>query len=250
MGSVDWTFLDNSLDPASVPRGVVTSPSPPPGGGSFIYGMNSIVDTDGAVGLTLDAATNPDFAPIQAGGGAPASVGGGSIRGAIARGISSLKVGFSPFFYMGLQAAGTPAVTDQAYIIGLEDSDPYRIVVIKGQIINGAVAATTENSLLRSTATYSIDSDPDENWHHIRMDMIVEGTGDVRLQCFESDLSAHDVTAPIWTPIPGCEEFVDDALGVNSGSLPFTEGYPGFAFASTQMGRRGYFDQIEIARQV
>lgn len=238
MGSAEWTFLDNSLDAASVARGVVTSPSPPNGGGSFIYGFDSKVDTDGAVGLTLDATANPNHAPATE---------GASVRGAILRGVSSLKTGFSPFMFGCLQAAATPAVSDQAYLIGLEDSDPYRIVVVKGPIINGIPAATTENSLLRSTSTYTITAD---QWHHIRMDMIVQGTGDVIIQCFESDLSTNPVTAPVWSPITGCESFTDDALGVNSGSLPFTDGYMGFGFASTQQGRRAYFDQLEMIRQM
>lgn len=241
MGSADWTFLDNSLDAASVARDVTASPAGPPGGGAFIYGFNSFVETEGAVALTLDAAQNPNHSPAAK---------GASVRGAIKRGLSSLKTGFSPFFYASLQGSAPPSVTDEAYIIGLEDSDPYRIVVRKGSLIGGVPAATALNSLLRSTATYTIPSDEDEGWHHVRMDVIVEGTGDVIIQCFENDLDSNDVDNPVWAPIPGCEQFIDDALGVNSGSLPFDAGYMGYGFASKAVGRRGYFDYLEMLRQV
>lgn len=238
MGSTDWVFLNNGLDAASVARGVTSDPDPGPpnGGGAFIYGFDSKVETEGAVGLTLEAVANPNHAPC---------VKGASIRAAVQRGVSSLKTGFSPFVYACLQAAAPPAVTDRAYILGLEDSDPYRIVVVKGQIIHGVPAATTENSLLRSTATYVLGQ-----WHHLRLDCIVEGTGDVLIRCYENDLSTNPVTAPEWSPIPGCELFTDDALGVNSGTLPFTDGYLGFGFASKQQGRRGYFDQLKTLRQL
>lgn len=238
MGSADWTVLANSLDSSSVTKGATSSPSPPTGGGSFIYGFDSKVDTDGAVGLYVNSTGNPNHAPAAK---------GMSVRGAVMRGVSSLKTGFSPFMFACLQASASPAVSDQAYMIGLEDADPYRIVVVKGQIINGVPAATALNSLLRSTATYTVTAD---QWHHLRMDCIVQGTGDVIIQCFESDVDSLGVTAPVWTAIPGMEEFTDDALGVASGSLPFTDGYCGYGMASEEQGRRSYFDHMEFLRQL
>lgn len=239
MAAGDWIILDDGLDSASVARGVTTSPSPPNGGGSFIYGFNSKVDTDGAVGWRLDPTENPNHAPAAE---------GASVRGALMRGVSSSKTGFSPVLFAGMQGSSPPSVLDQAYIIGLEDADPYRIVVVKGQVINGIPAATTENSLLRSTSTYTIPSGG--RWHHLRMDVIVQGTGDVLIQCFESDLTVNPVTSPVWSPIAGCEEFTDDVLGVGSGSAPFTDGWMGFAFSTSQQARRGYFDQLEMIRQI
>lgn len=241
MGSAEWTFLNNGLDAASVARGVTSDPTPGPpnGGGTFYYGFNSLVDVAGAVGLVLNFAGNPNHAPAAK---------GASVRGALQRGVSALKTGFSPFLFAGLQAGGVPAVTDQAYIIGLENSDPYRIVVVKGQITNGVPAADATNSLMRGTSTYTIPSGG--RWHHIRMDVIVQLAGDVVIQCFENDLTTNPVIAPIWSPIAGCESFTDDVLGVNSGSAPFTDGYMGYGFASSQQGRRGYFDQLEMLRQL
>jgi hypothetical protein len=181
-------------------------------------------------------ANNPNHSPCAK---------GASVRGAIQRGFASLKTGFSPFLFA---LAGGTDIVDNAYIIGLEDSDPYRIVVVKGQIINGVPAADATNSLLRSTSTYTIPSGG--QWHHIRMDVIVQLSGDVLIQCFESDLTANPVTAPAWVPIPGCESFTDDALGVNSGSAPYTSGYIGYGHATEEQGRRGYFDQLEMIRQL
>lgn len=238
MGMSDWSFLSGVLGTGDVTRDPVSDPPAPPGGGSFVYGFDSKVDTIGAVALKVDAGNNPDHAP---------SAKGASVRGAIMRGVSSEKTNFSPFLFAGLQG-GPPSVNDQGYLMGLEDGDPYRIVVVKGKIIDGIPAATTENSLLRSTATYSIPTGG--RWHHIRMDMIVQGTGEVYIQCYENDLDENDVDAPEWAAIPGCEQFIDDALGVNSGSLPFTAGYMGYGFASKAISRRAYFDYLQMLRQV
>jgi hypothetical protein len=44
--------------------------------------------------------------------------------------------------------------------------------------------------------------------------------------------------------------FVDDQLGINAGSQPLTSGRGGFGFAVRDVTRRGFFDELELSRQV
>lgn len=235
MAEADWTILDDSLSAGSVTRGVTAGFSPPNGGGSFVYGFNSLDTSIGAVGLFVNLV---DFAPMSK---------GGRVTGCVKRAPSGGPLGFSAFFFLGLQ--GT-SVNDSGYLLGLSDADPSRIVLRKGAISAGLpdLAPAPGNGILRrSTSTVDID---DDRWVHLRLDMIYNDVGDVRLQVYQNDLAAQPLgTAPNWQPVPGMEEFVDDGLGVNSGSAPFTSGYGGFAFRSANVTRRAQFDHIEVRRQ-
>lgn len=235
MASADWSFLNDGLDATNVDRGVTTGVARPNGGGSFVYGFNSLTPSVGAVGLFTNLVS---FAPMAK---------GARIHGCVKRLPSGGPIGFAPFFFLGLQG---PSVNDQGYLLGLADGDPYHLVLKKGAPIAGlddlAPDPGSNGVLLRSTATF----DPD-TWHHLRLDMIVNLNGDVLLQCFSNDLAAHAIgTAPTWVPIPGMEEFIDDALQINSGSAPLTSGRGGFAFKTEDVTRRAAFDQIELFRQL
>jgi hypothetical protein len=239
MAEADWANLGGAaLDTANVDRGVTTGVTRPNGGGSFVYGFNTLTTAAGACGKYCDL-TN--FNPIQP----AASAGGGSIRGAIQRALSAGSTGFSPFLFIGLQSATVEA---QGYLLGLEDEDPHRIVLVKGALNAGIPSdeVGSQGILLKGNASYSPGT-----WLHVRLDMIVNLNGDVLLQCFENDLTANAVTSPSWSPIAGATEFVDDALQINSGSAAFTSGYAGFAFATGgNLSRRAYFDHIELSRQL
>ena len=97
-----------------------------------------------------------------------------------------------------------------------------------------------------------------DTWLHLRFDVVVNLNGDVVLNVFRSDLDVNPVTAPVFAPVPGMDvldpgsgrAFLDDALGINSGSQPFEDGRVGFAMHVEDTARRGAFDQIEIARQL
>lgn len=232
MAESDWTFMTNGLSASNVDRGVTNGIARPNGGGSFVYGFNSLTNTPGAVALY---ANQVNFAPMAK---------GGSIRGAIKRGSSGGPTSFSPFLFIGAQGVD---VNDEAYLLGLSDDDPHRIVLVKGPISTGVPddAPGDGGVLLRSTQTYSNDT-----WLHLRLDMIVNANGDVILQCFASDLDANAVTAPVWTAIPGATEFIDDGLNINSGSAPFTSGRAGMGFTTGDTTRRAFFDHIELHRQL
>jgi hypothetical protein len=233
MAEADWTELGGSLAIGTIDRGVTAGITPPAGGGPFVYGYNSLNITPGAHGMFVNL-TN--FAPTAK---------GARIIGCIRRGLSGGPVGFSPFLFVGL---GGTDVSDQGYLLGLGDGSPSHIILRKGTIAGGVpdVAAPGSGVLRRSTGTVAVDE-----WRHLRLDMIFNGVGDVRLQVFENDLTLHPLgTAPTWTAIPGMAEFVDDSLGINSGSAPFTTGRCGWAFCSSDVTRRAFFKNVEVLRQL
>lgn len=231
MSSADWTTLDDGLDAASVRRGVTVGATPPAGGGNFTFGFHSVVTSAGAVGLYTNQTA---FAPMGA---------GGTIRGAVKRAPSGGPLNFAPMLFLGLQ---DHSVNASGYLFGPDDDDPHRLILRKGSIASGLPVGSlgTLGILAAGTETFIVNT-----WLHLRLDMIVNPNGDVILSGFRNDPLVHDVTAPVWIPVPGCEVFVDDVLGVNSGSAPFTSGYGGFAFQTRDVSRRAYFDHLEIARQ-
>ncbi len=234
MAEFDWTFCSSSLSSSALDRGVTNGIPRPNGGGSFCYGFNSLAVVAGATALFCN---QTNFAPTPANKG-------GSVRGAVKRVLGGGQSGFSPFLFAGLQG---PAVTDSGYLIGLSDSDAYSIIVRKGPLNVGIPdSPITENGVLgRSSETFTPDT-----WLHLRLDMIVNLTGDVIVKAFRNDLTVNTVSAPIWLPIPGLSDFVDDTLGINSGSAPFTSGRFGYGMEVSDAARRAAFDQIEISRQV
>lgn len=233
MAETDWTFLNDCLDAATVDRGVTTGIARAPGGGAFTFGFNSLSTAVGLVGLFTNQL---NFAPMAK---------GGSVRGALQRGLSGGPLGFAPFLFIGLQG---PSANDQGYLLGLGDGDPHHVALRKGTLSAGLadVPPGTQGVLRRGAATFL-----PATWAHLRLDMVVNLNGDVLLQVFQNDLVAHPLgTAPSWEPVPGMEEFIDDALGINSGSQPYTSGRAGFGFFTRDVTRRGLVDHVEVHRQV
>jgi hypothetical protein len=234
MAEANWTFCNDGLSIGAVDRGVTNGIARPNGGGNFVFGFNSLGTSIGAVALFTN---QTNFAPTAANKG-------GSVRGAVKRGVSGGAAGFAPFLFVGLQG---PSVNDSSYILGLSDDDPHRISLRKGSLVSGVPSGSpgTNQILRRSAATFANDT-----WLHLRLDMIVNLTGDVILKCWRSDLDAHLVSSPVWVAETGLEDFVDDALGINSGSAPFTSGRLGFGFYTRDVTRRGFVDNLECLRQL
>jgi len=223
--------MNGGLDAATVDRGVTAGVAAPPGGGDFIYGFNSLAPVEGAVALF---AIVDEFAPMQK---------GGSIRGCLQRGPGGGSTGFSPFLFLGAQG---PSLNDSAYLLGLSDDDPHRIVLRKGAIRLGLPDADGPGVLLKSAASFAQGT-----WLHLGLDVVVNMNGDVVLNVFQNDLERHPLdVAPEWRPVEGMTSFIDDALAINSGSQPFTSGRAGFGFAVRDVTRRCFFDHLELSRQV
>lgn len=236
MASSDWAILPNSIDNTSLRSGVTSGLTPPNGGGSFVYAFNSrVTGFTGSRVLKYTGAVNFDPFPGNT---------GGRITGAIKRVPSGGNTGFAPFLYL-LEQANDAA--GQAYMLGLQDDDPSSIVLRKGSMAEGLPAGlVNENGILRKSAA-SIDID---QWVHLRMDVVIQGTGDALIQVFQNDLDTNPVTAPVWEAIAGMDDFTDDALGIATSSLPFTGGRAGFGMFANDVSRRAAFDQITIARQL
>lgn len=240
MAEADWGISTGSLATSSLKRGVSGGLPVPSGGGSFVYGFNSLINTTGCTVLYVNVS---DFTPAAA---------GGHISAAIQRAPSTGKTGFSPFVAICI---GGTNVTDKAYMLGLGDGDPSHLILRKGSMSDGLpdVAPGTQGVLRRSTATYNA-----ETYHHLKLEAVVNLNGDVILNCYYNNLAANAVTSPVWTAISGMAPFTDDALGINAGNagltgsdiFPYTSGYMGFGMRVSNIGRRALFDHILPVRQV
>lgn len=247
MAESDWTEMNDALPTGSLARGVTAGLVKPSSDDPnlLVYAFNSLAAVTGAVARF---ANQVDFAPASA---------GGSVRGCLKRLPSGGKTGFSPFLFIGAQG---PSVNDSGYLLGLSDGDPSRIVLKKGVISTGvpdlAPDPDSNGILMRSTGTVAVDE-----WRHLRLDMIVNGNGDVLLQVFENDLDANPLgSPPDWQSIPGMEGplsadtspidgFIDDAVQIATASAPFTSGRMGFGFACSDVTRRAAFDHLEVIKQ-
>lgn len=233
MATADWTLLANVLGAPACARGVTAGSSKPNGGGTFTYGFNTLTNDPGAVALYTN---QNNFAPAAL---------GGIMTGALVRALSGGNTKFSAFLFVG--CTGTD-VADSAYMLGLSDGDPCHIELRKGAISGGLPDESpggVSKILRRSTELVAIDT-----WMHLKLEAVTNANGDVVLNVYKSDLGAHAVSAPVWTAIPGMAQFIDDALAVNTGTVPLTAGYMGFGVQVSDVARRAYFDQLTAARQL
>ncbi len=236
MAEADWAAMGDGLDGNTVRRLVTGGLTPPNGGGVFTHGFRSLATTEGAVGYYLNLA---NFNPTAANKG-------GRVTGALARMISSGNVDFSCFFAAGIQGGGPPSVLNNAYLLGLSNDDPSRIVLRKGKISEGIPSGAVGTSgILRK----SDESVAPGTWAHLRLDWVVNGNGDVNLKMFKNNLGANAVTAPVWAAIAGMTDYLDDALGAASGSVPYTSGFFAFCVWSKALNRVMAFDHVVIERQ-
>ena len=230
MAQADWTDVTGSLSTSIVRRGVSAGFTPPNGGGTYVYGSNSV---DATTGVVAKFCNLTNFAPTAS---------GGSIRGAMKRAPSGGSTNFSAFLFGCLQSN---ADTAKAYMVGLSDDEPGYISLVKGRLVDGIPSGPpgTLGILARSAETFINDT-----WVHLRLDVIVNPSGDTVLNVYRSDLLLHPVTSPSWVLVPGMS-FVDDSIGVNTGSPPFAAGRWGWGFSSKDISRRAQVDSIELLRQ-
>jgi hypothetical protein len=197
--------------------------------------MRALATVEGVVGLYCALA---NFNPLAEGG-----VISGALKKATATDLA---------VWMFLSAGGND-VSDEAYLLGLSEESQSHIILRKGAHAIGLPDDPPGSSgvLARSTNTYNVDT-----WVHLKLEQVVNPSGDVVLNVYEDEDT--DVSSPSWVKIPGMSDvpggveetaFIDDAIGANSGSLPFTAGRAGFAARFADIGRTAYFDHFTLARQ-
>jgi len=231
MAEADWGSMADAVAGSSILSGVSAGFIEPAGGGSFVFGFNSLVSTAGVAGRYVDLA---NFNPY---------VKGVSIRGALRRGPSAAVTGSAPMLWAGIQS-NPPSVNDPGYLLLLSDANPHVVVLRKGDP-SGPVSATGTGVLAVGSTSYEPNT-----WLHLRMDVITNPNGDVVINCFQNDLASNNVTSPVWAAIPGISQVIDDALQVLTGSAPLVGGFVGFAFQSNGLNQRGYLDHVQALRQV
>ena len=245
MSSADWQAISDGATQAACPNGVIAAASiggAPPGGEAFVYATNSAVNTPSVVALYT---TITGFSPVTK---------GAAITGAIQRGVSGGATGYSAWLFAQLQGTASGY---QAYMLGLADGGQgAHIVLQRAPLANGmadnAPGTASSGTLQRSTAVYAPGT-----WVHLQLEVVQNTNGDVVVNCYQNDLTgAGTVQSPVWVPIPGILQFIDDGVGANvSNTLaqnptpPLSPGYVGFGSQSSQAARRCYFSHVSITAQ-
>lgn len=233
MPSTDYTEISDAISTASTLRGVVTPAVVPAvnGGGAFAYAIHSITNSPGVVASYFNGS---GFIPTSKGGDLPGALRKGGAGGSL----------FSAYLFVSLNGN---ASTNSAYVLGLSDTEPAHIELRKGTLATGLPdqGPGSNGVLRRSTATFALGT-----WVHLRLECVLEPTGDVVINVYQSDLSLRPVTSPVWVAIPGMAQFTDDFLQVATGSAPLPGGYMGFGSTMAEVNRIASFDQIVPARQL
>jgi len=222
---------------ASIKRGATTGQTVPNGGGHFTFGFNSVSDGAMATGLYYNLTK---FAPLRDDSD---NATGGSVRCVMKRGPSAGSVlGYSVGLFINLTSTSE---SYKGYLLGLSNDDPSSIILAKAAPIAGLDPTNSQTCLKLSSETFLVNT-----WVHLRLDSIVNPNGDVILKCFKNDLSINPCTSPNWQAIPGMDDYVDDALGVESSTDPLAGGYGGWFFQSSLAQSRGFVDMFEMSRQM
>jgi hypothetical protein len=237
MGASNWTAVPGSAVPPNVAVGTSGALGVPNGGGSFVFGFNALVG-GGCAALRL---TQASFAPTAR---------GAIVSAAIRRIAGPDPAGSSVMLFASL---GSDAVSAVGYLLGIGAGG--RLTLRKGRLDEGLpdVPVGASGVLARGTEVVPVDA-----WRHLRLEVVVNVSGDSVINCYQSDLGAHPVTAPTWLPIPGMPPhpagvpgtaFLDDTLGIASGSLPIGPGRVGIGFCFTKPAQGAAVDHFHAAKQ-
>jgi hypothetical protein len=236
MAEVDWSDLTGTaLGSSDVARGVSSAFTKVTGGGTYVYGFRSASSTAGFAGKYCNLA---NFAPITG------SRKGASIRALVKRYASGGN--YAPMF--GIMK-GTDPATAEGYFIGLSAASSYQIVLKKGTPASGLQIA--DSGVLRySTQAYTDVGDAAAVWFHLRLDVLVNPHGEVALQAWKNTVTPIDLSNVIWGAPSGMAQFIDDPMGVLSGSAPHLDGFYVFYGIYTEAaGSVALFDHFEVFRQ-
>jgi hypothetical protein len=248
MGATDWSELSDNALQANVPHGVINAAaiggSPPGSGSSFVYAMNSAINSAAVV---ASYTTVSGFSPVAK---------GASISGAIQRCVSGGPSGWSVWLFAALQGGSS---LFSAYALGLADGGTGAHIVLQRAplsfgMADNAPGTANSGTLARGTATY-----PPGTWVQLMLEVVCNTNGDVVLNCYQNDLTVVDasVQTPTWAPVPGISQFIDDAVGANVSNLlaqnpqsPLAPGFVGWGMQSSQAARRAAISTVQIAAQL
>jgi hypothetical protein len=167
-----------------VDRGVTAGIARPPGGGSFLYAFNSLAPSRARWASSPTSRASRRWRRAA------------RFAACVQRGPGGGPTGFSPFLFLCCQGN---SVNDSAYLLGLSDDDPHRIVLRKGAVAVGLPTADGPGVLLKSAASFA-----QATWLHLRLDVIVNTNGDVVLKVFQNDLArTRSARRPTGSPSPG-----------------------------------------------
>lgn len=242
MAEVNWDILIGSADQANIDRGATGGVPRPNGGGAQLHGFHAITSTPDLVFGRYNNQANFDPTPkgIAEYSAALIRLGGGAAERAI---------------MLFAQLQGT-TVAGTCYMLGLAEEEPSRLVLRKGQLSNGL-----DEFLLDPMGTgvlaVAANAIAEDEYVHVFFGVNVQPQDDVLLVVKQSDLSLNPTDAPDFQPVPGMDSvdpgtgiaFVDDALGLNTGTQPLLDGRVGWAFVSRGLGARAAIDEIQLARQ-
>lgn len=239
MAEADFKELSGgALTGAQIAMGKTASFSPPEG--TVAFGFQALDNVVGFRGLlSAVAGVNPSIVGK-----------GGSIYACIRKYDKGL---FTPciFLVQGQQA------TSPAYVLGLSEETPHKIVLRKGAL-NSPTKIDADANLGQSDAHFY--DGPVSGWHNLRLDVCVEPHGDVVLRVlYDSALGGAGPVTPVWSPIAGIGSInlggwdveVDDVLGVRTGTPALQGGfYFGFGhYNSADAGHISVFDYVRTGHQ-
>jgi hypothetical protein len=241
VGSADFAYATGSLSLSAVNVKVTTGTTKPSGGGDFARVAHSL---DNVVGAVASYITQVGFNPMTK---------GCDVSVALCRLPSGGTTGWSVFAFNSLTGN---SVNDHCYMLGLSDSDPSFITLRKGALVLGL----PEEEPLGPSGVLRVGTVPVPigQWVHLRLEAVTQTFGDVFLNVWQNDLDANLVSSPVWEEVPGLERdyndiavsFIDDALGINTGSAPLVGGRAGVGLRVEDVTRRCAWDHVAVLRQV
>lgn len=233
MAEVEFTPQTGSATTSAIAWTAGRVVAPPNGGGLNTLAFNALVANPGVVAWRVNLAS---FIPTNA---------GGVVRAAMRRFTGgSGGNGWSCFIWICGQ--GT-ALGDEAYMLGLTEGNPGRIVLRKGPLSDGVPDAPppvsqgvlTQGVLARSSDTIALG-----DWVHLRLSAKRNANGEVALRVRRNNLALHSVTLPTWEPVPGMDDFIDDQASIATGSPSLLNGYTGIGMRMSAAYQRVAFDAI------
>lgn len=235
MAPNDFLDLGGVLNTSAVARNVsngLVSPGGAPD--DSVYAMNSLLATPGVVARRFTPqAPNTNFSPLLY---------GGEVSYAIVRAASGGVTGWDAWVFMALQ--GTD-VADNGYIFGLADGDPCYLELRKGALAGGLPDENVGGAnkiLRRSSVAVAVGT-----YVHLKLEHVVNSNQECTLNCWWS--LSSDVESPVWVQVPGMAPFIDDSVGINSGSLPYLSGHAGHGARFLDATRRAFFDHGKVGKQ-